>query len=75
MDAKVSDLQDRLDRLIREEDSLNAEVKEMLPVGADVSALTGEKLAKYKWIESRLGEIEMWKRQLTEKLAKVQREG
>ena len=75
MDAKVSDLQDRLDRLAREEENLSAEVREMLPVSADVTALTGEKLAKYRWIESRLGEIQMWNRQLTEKLARIEREG
>ena len=75
MDAKVSDLQDRLDRLNREEEGLNAEVRDLLPPGKDAAALTGEKLAKYKWIEGRLSEIEMWKRQLAEKLAKVQREG
>ena len=37
-------------------------------------ALTGEKLAKYRWIESRLDEIQAWKRQLTQKLDKVKRE-
>ena len=75
MNAKLSDLQDRLDRLNREEENLSAEVREMLPVGAAETALTGEKLAKRKWIESRLDEIRAWKRQLTEKLARVQREG
>ena len=75
MDAKASDLQDRIDRLIREEENLNAEVRELLPPASDVTALTGEKLAKHKWIESRLGEIQMWKRQLTEKLASIEREG
>ena len=75
MDAKVNDLQDRLDRLNREEENLNGEVEALLPPGTDVTALTGEKRAKHKWIESRLGEIEMWKRQLSDKLAKVRREG
>jgi len=75
VDARVNDLQDRIDRLNREEENLTAEVKALLPPATDVSALTGEKRAKHKWIESRLGEIQMWKRQLSEKLAKVQREG
>ena len=64
-----------IDRLTREEQDLNTEVKEMLRVSADISALTGEKRAKHKWIEGRLGEIEMWKRQLSRKLTKVRREG
>jgi chromosome segregation ATPase len=80
MDARVSDLQDRLARLAREEERLNAELKELTaplsgatagekPAG---TALTGESLAKYNWIESRLGEIQAWKHQITEKLAKVE---
>ncbi|MBL7166380.1 MAG: hypothetical protein ISS55_07845 [Dehalococcoidales bacterium] len=86
MDPKVYDLQNRLTRLTREEDNLNAEVRELLPdlttpgrqasdlMASGRQALTGEKLAKYKWIESRLDEIQAWKRQLTEKLDKVKRE-
>jgi hypothetical protein len=80
VNPKVNDLQNRLTRLNREEESLNAEVRGLLPPKADLTsgqspALTGEKLAKYKWIESRLDEIQAWKRQLTEKLDKVKREG
>jgi chromosome segregation ATPase len=74
MDPKTNDLQGRLARLTREEENLNAEVRELLPAASDVTALTGEKLAKYKWIESRLDEIQAWKRQLAEKLNKVKRE-
>jgi len=82
MDPKTNDLQDRLARLTREEENLNAEVRELLPPASNLMAgeepvqtvLTGEKLAKYKWIESRLDEIQAWKRQLTEKLDKVKRE-
>ena len=72
MDPKVYDLQDRLARLTREEDNLNAEVRLLTASGRQ--ALTGEKAAKYKWIESRLVEIQAWKRQLTEKLDKARRE-
>ena len=76
MDSKVRDLEDRLARLIREEDNLNAEIRIMLPSSSDPAGgekslqhiLTGEKLAKYRWIESRLVEIQAWKRQLREKL-------
>ncbi len=75
MNPKVDDLQGRLARLTREEENLNAEVRELLPPASDVTALTGEKLAKYRWIESRLDEIQAWKRQYTEKLDKVKREG
>ncbi len=79
MDPKTNDLQGRLARLTREEENLNAEVRELLPPKSDLpasghQALTGEKQAKYKWIESRLDEIQAWKRQLTEKLDKVKRE-
>ncbi len=74
MDPKTNDLQDRLARLTREEENLSAEVRELLPAASDVTALTGEKLAKYRWIESRLDEIQAWKRQLTEKLDKIKRE-
>ena len=83
MDAKVSDLQDRLARLAREEERLKTELGELTAPLANMTAgekpartaLPGESLAKYNWIESRLGEIEAWKRQITEKLAKVEREG
>ena len=74
MNPKVDALQGRLARLTREEENLNTEVRELLPPASDVTALTGEKLAKYRWIESRLDEIQAWKRQLTEKLDKVRRE-
>ncbi len=72
MDPKEHDLQSRLARLIREEENLNAEVRDLTASGRQ--ALTGEKLAKYNWIESRLDEIQAWKRQLTQKLDKVRRE-
>jgi len=82
MGPKVDDLQGRLARLTKEEENLNAEVRELLPPKSDLTAgekpvqttLTGEKLAKYRWIESRLDEIQAWKRQLTEKLDKARRE-
>lgn len=82
MDPKLQDLQDRLARLTREEERLNAELKELTAPLSNVTAgekpagtaLSGESLAKYNWIGSRLGEIEAWKRQITEKLAKVERE-
>ncbi len=79
MNPKVDDLQNRLARLTREEENLNVEVNELLPPRSNLpapgwQALTGEKLAKYKWIESRLNEIQAWKHQLTETLDKVRRE-
>ncbi len=74
MDPKVNDLQTRLARLIREEETLTTEVSELLPPASSWQALSGEKLAKYKWIESRLDEIQAWKRQLTQKLDKARRE-
>jgi len=79
MDSKILDLEDRLARLIREEERLTAEVRMMLPAssdpaGADQSAehvLTGEKLAKYRWFVSRLVEITAGKRQLQDKLDRI----
>lgn len=79
MDSKIHDLEDRLARLIREEERLTAEVRTILPASSSPAGdekpventLTGEKLAKYRWIESRLVEIQAGKRQLREKLDRV----
>ena len=79
MDSKKHDLEDRLARLIREEERLTAEVRTMLPASSvpasdsrpPESMLTGEKLAKYRWIESRLVEIQAGKRQLKKKLDSI----
>ena len=65
VNPKVDDLQGRLARLTREEENLNAEVSELLPPKSDLpasghQALTGEMQANYKWIESRLDEIQAW---------------
>ncbi len=79
MYSKKHDLEDRLARLIREEERLTAEVRTMLPASSvpasdnkpPESILTGEKLAKYRWIESRLVEIQAGKRQLKKKLDSI----
>ncbi|HEY92058.1 MAG TPA: hypothetical protein G4O07_09530 [Dehalococcoidia bacterium] len=79
MDSKKRDLEDRLARLIREEERLTAEVRTMLPPSSVPAGdnkpidiiLTGEKLAKHRWIESRLVEIKAGKRQLKEKLDRL----
>ena len=79
MDSKKLDLEERIARLNREEERLTAEVRTMLPESSDPASddkppetiLAGEKLAKYRWIESRLVEIQAGKRQLKKKLESI----
>ena len=67
MDPKERDLNDRLARLNTEYETLSAEMKKLLPPTSGRPP-TGEALAKQGWIESRLREIELRKRQIAERL-------
>jgi hypothetical protein len=82
MDPKVRDQLDKLAKLATEYENLNAELMELLPptsVGEAGDAplswtLTGEGMAKWDWITSRLREIQVWMRQSMDKIMKIEKE-
>jgi hypothetical protein len=82
MDPKVRDQLDKLAKLVTEYENLNTELMGLLPPTSVVEAgegslswkLTGEDMAKWDWITSRLREVQAWMRQRMEKIMKIERE-
>jgi len=82
MEPKVDDLLDRLGRLTAEFQGLSEELNAMLPdtseaPGSDVLGswtITGERMARWDWIDSRLREIQARRRQMVEQLARIKKE-
>ena len=82
MDPKLRDQLDRLAKLVTEYENLNSELLELLPPTSDPESgeetlswkLTGEGMAKWDWITSRLREIQAWMRQSVDKIVKIEKE-
>ncbi|UCB42275.1 MAG: hypothetical protein JSV77_07350 [Dehalococcoidales bacterium] len=82
MDPKVRDQLDRLAKLVTEYEKLNAELMELLPPTSVPEmgdkplswTLTGEGMAKWDWITTRLREVQAWMRQSMEKIVKIEKE-
>ena len=82
MDPKVRDQLDRLAKLVTEYKNLNTELLGLLPPTSVPDKgneplswnLTGEGMAKWDWITSRLREVQAWMRQGMEKIVKIEKE-